>query len=213
MRAGALPWPCCLIAACSSNPPPAAAPATPPAPPPLSAQDSSFINMAAAGGMAEVQEGQLAAKQAARPAVRAFGQKMVDDHTPVNQQLMSLASSKGATPPSQLSDADQAMLTKLQGMHGRAFDMAYARGQVTDHEKMLQLLKQESTDGTDPDLKSFAQQTIPTIQQHLTMAQDLAGMRRHSAAKPATAKTMTPAKATTPAKSTAAPASKAPAAK
>ena len=170
------------IAACSSTPAPAPVAAIP-SPPPLSDQDSAFINAAAAGGLAEVQDGTVAAKQAARPAVRAFGQKMVDDHTPVNQQLMTLATSKGATPPTTLSDADQAMLTKLSAMHGRAFDTAYLRGQVTAHQQMAQILTKETTDGTDADLKAFAQQTLPAVQQHLAMARSLAGMRPMKAMK------------------------------
>jgi putative membrane protein len=163
------------IAACSTSAPPP--PAAPPAPPPLSEQDSGFINQAALGGLAEVQDGQLAATKAARAAVKAFGTQMVNDHTQVNQQLMTLAGGKGVTPPSALSDADQAALKKLSSLHGRAFDTAYLRAQVAGHQQMVQLLQQEIAQGTDPDLKAFAQATLPEVQQHLAKARSLAGMR------------------------------------
>jgi len=163
------------IAACSSTPPPPPPPAAPPAPPPLSEQDSSFINQAALGGLSEVQDGQLAATQAARAAVKAFGQQMVTDHTQVDQQLATLASAKGATPPTTLSDADKAMLAKLSALHGRAFDTAYLRGQIAGHMQMVKLLQQEIAQGTDADLKAFAQSTLPEVQAHLAKARALAG--------------------------------------
>lgn len=165
------------LAACSNgSPPPVAAAPPAPTPPPLSAQDSSFINQAAAGGMAEVQEGQLAASKAPLPAVRQFGNDMVSQHTRVNQQLMSLAQSKGATPPIDLDPSDAAMLHRLQGLRGRSFDTEYLRGQIAGHEKMVQLLQQEIKDGTDPDLKAFAEHTLPTVQEHLARAERLAGI-------------------------------------
>jgi putative membrane protein len=128
--------------------------------------------------LAEVQDADLAAKQAARAAVKAFGQQMVTDHTQADQQLISLATSKGATPPTTLSDADQAMLTKLAGLHGRAFDIAYLRAQIAGHQQMLKLLQQEIAQGNDADLKAFAQAMLPTVQAHLAKARALAGLRR-----------------------------------
>ncbi|MBV9786466.1 MAG: DUF4142 domain-containing protein [Acidisphaera sp.] len=166
------------LAACSGNNPPPMASA-PPAPPPpqLSAQDTSFINQAAAGGMAEVQDGQLAASKAPVAGVRQFGSDMVSQHTQVNQQLMTLAQSKGVTPSTDLDPSDAAMLHRLQGLRGRSFDTEYLRGQIAGHEKMAQLLQQEISQGSDPDLKAFAQQTLPTVQEHLARAQKLAGVR------------------------------------
>jgi putative membrane protein len=160
------------LAACSSNPPPPPAPAAPPAPA-LNETDNTFINQAALGGMAEVQFGQLAAQKAARPAVKQFGQQMVTDHTPVNQQLMQLAQAKGVTPPADLDPAHQAILARLQRERGATFDRDYMRGQVADHQAMIALFQRESQEGADPDLKNFAGQVLPQLQQHLQMAQSL----------------------------------------
>ncbi len=96
---------------------------------------------------------------------------MIDDHTPNNAQLMKLANSKGITPPTDVDAMQQKMMTKLQGMDGKKFDTAYLNGQVKSHEAMLKTFQMESKNGTDPDLKAFADSTIPTIQKHITMAQ------------------------------------------
>ena len=160
------------LAACSSPPPPPAAPVAPPAPA-LSETDTTFINQAALGGMAEVQFGQLAAQKASRPAVRDFGQQMVTDHTPLNQQLMQLAQAKGITPPADLDPAHQAILARLQRERGATFDRDYMRGQVSDHQAMIALFQREAQEGTDADLKNFATQGLPALQQHLQLAQSL----------------------------------------
>jgi putative membrane protein len=159
------------MAACSGTNTPPPVPAPPP--PALSQMDRDFITQAGAGGLAEVQLGALAAKQAARPAVRQFGQQMVDAHTPLNQQLDSLAQAKGITPPANLDPAHQAILTRLQREHGARFDSDYLRGQVADHQAQLNLFQTEANEGTDPDLKNFAATNAPMIQQHLTAARGL----------------------------------------
>jgi putative membrane protein len=70
------------------------------------------------------------------------------------------------------------MLNKLTSLHGRAFDTAYLRGQIAGHTQMVKLLQQEIAQGTDPDLKAFAQSILPQVQAHLAKARSLAGMRR-----------------------------------
>ena len=59
---------------------------------PLSGADSQFATKAAAGGIAEVKLGELAQKNASSPDVKAFGQKMVDDHTKAGNKLKSIVS-------------------------------------------------------------------------------------------------------------------------
>jgi putative membrane protein len=158
----------------------AAAPA--PAPPPLSAADTNFINAAATSGMTEVQAAQLAAQRASRPAVKEFAQQLVTDHTQLNQQLMQLAQRKGVTPPAQ---PDQSAMQSMQRMRGRGFDRQFLRHEVADHQQALQLFQQEAQQGSDPDVKAFAQQAIPVLQQHLSTAQSLEGGRPMSHQPPA----------------------------
>ena len=138
----------------------------------LSAMDKKFITKAAQGGMAEVQLAQLAQQKSTDDNVKKFAQKMIDDHTPANDKLTQIATAKGDTPPTDLSAADQKMMSKLQGMDGKKFDSTYLKGQVKSHKEMLKLFSDESKKGSDADLKAFADQTIPVVQSHITMAQN-----------------------------------------
>lgn len=141
--------------------------------PTLSTTDATFINMAATSGIEEVTFGQLAATKATTRAIRGFASKMVTDHTAANQQLMALANAKQITPPTTMDSAHEATYQTLQNTRGHAFDKMYMDGQVQDHQMVVQAFQTEANSGTDPDVKAFAQQMLPTLQQHLTMAQRL----------------------------------------
>ena len=163
------PAPAMTASPAMTAPPAATAPATPAN---LSKVDKEFITKAAQGGTAEVQMAQLAQQKSQSASVKQFAQGMIDDHTPNNQKLTDLATSKGVTAPTEPSAAQQKMLARLQTLDGAKFDHAYMSGQVKSHQTMLKLFEHEATNGKDTDLKSFAESTQPTIQKHLTMAQN-----------------------------------------
>jgi putative membrane protein len=139
----------------------------------LGSTDHKFVMEAAMGGMEEVQLGQLAAQKASDPDVKNFGQHMVDDHSKANTQLMQLASQKGVTPPTTLPADKQKDMDKLNSLSGAAFDKAYMSMMVKDHKKDVAEFQKESKSGKDSDLKSFASTTLPTLENHLKMAQDI----------------------------------------
>jgi putative membrane protein len=140
----------------------------------LSSTDRNFIMKAAEGGMAEVQLGQLASQNGSSDDVKKFGQRMVDDHTKANDQLKQIAQSKGVQVPADLSAKDKAMKDKLSKMTGAEFDRAYMKDMVQDHTKDVSEFRKASTSAKDPDVKSFASQTLPTLEDHLKEAKSIA---------------------------------------
>ncbi|HJT70527.1 MAG TPA: DUF4142 domain-containing protein [Terriglobales bacterium] len=140
----------------------------------LSASDQQFIKKAAEGGLAEVQLGQLATEKASSPEVKQFGQRMVDDHSKANDQLKQVASQKGVTVPDKLNAKDAATKAKLEKLSGEAFDRAYMKDMVTDHTKDVSEFKMASKNAKDPDVKNFASQTLPTLEEHLKQAKSIA---------------------------------------
>lgn len=137
----------------------------------LGQQDQQFVEKAAQGGMAEVELGQLAAEKAEADAVKQFGQRMVQDHSNANQKLMAIAQEKGINPPQALSEEQQNIKEMLSQMSGSQFDKAYMAAMVEDHQKTIDLFQKEAEQGQDPALKQFASETLPTLQEHLEMAQ------------------------------------------
>jgi putative membrane protein len=169
--AQAVPPPASAMAPGGAGPSKSAPADTTPMTAELSAADKKFVEKAASGGMAEVQAAQLAQQKADDQKVKDFAQQMITDHTTANQQLTALAQKKGVTVPADLDSKDQKELDKLGKLDGKKFDKAYMKTQVKAHQAMLTLLQKEAKGGKDADLKSFADQTIPTVQKHLDMAQ------------------------------------------
>lgn len=137
----------------------------------LSNPDATFANKAAQGGMAEVQLGQLATQKASNPDVKAFGQRMVDDHSKANDEFKGIVSRKGVTLPTGLDAKDQATYDRLSKLEGAAFDRAYMADMVKDHRADIAEFEKEANSGSDPDIKGFAAKTLPTLKHHLEMAE------------------------------------------
>jgi len=150
----------------------------------LAAADSKFVHEAAAGGMAEVELGKLAADKATNPDVKAFGQRMVDDHGKANDELKALASQKGVTVPAAPDPAAKAVHDRLSKLSGAAFDKAYMQDMVKDHDKDVAAFKHASTSAADPDLKAWAAKTLPTLQEHQTQAKSINTKLGSSSSKP-----------------------------
>lgn len=144
-----------------------------PAPHQPNQQDRLFVEQASTGGMAEVELGKLAERKSQDPAVKGFAQRMIQDHTKANNQLISLAKQAGTPLGSSLDAEHEGVRATLEKLDGHQFDVAYVDGQVQDHQKTAQLLEWEIGSGQDMALKRFASETLPTVLQHLQMAQDL----------------------------------------
>lgn len=144
----------------------------------MSSSDHNFLMDAAMGGMMEVELGKLATTNGTSDAVKQFGQRMVDDHSKANAELMSLATTKGITLPTELDEKHRAHVTKLTSLTGADFDREYSKMMLSDHKKDVSEFEKESTRGADADLKMFATNTLPTLREHLQMANALPGNER-----------------------------------
>jgi putative membrane protein len=135
--------------------------------------DVHFAREAAQGGMAEVKLGQLAQEKGSSDTVKTFGKRMVDDHSKAGDKLKEVASHESITLPSDLSAKDQATYDRLSKLNGAAFDRAYARDMVKDHETDVAAFQKEANAGKNDSLKSFASETLPTLQDHLKQAKEM----------------------------------------
>jgi putative membrane protein len=134
----------------------------------MKSPDVAFAMKAAQGGMAEVQMGQLAVQNASNPDVKAFGQQMMDDHTKANDKLKSVAQAQNMTIPESVDAKHQSEYTKLQSLSGPSFDREYVKCMVKDHEEDVKEFQKEANTGKDPQIKAFASETLPVLEQHLS---------------------------------------------
>jgi len=140
--------------------------------------DKKFVREAAQGGMAEVELGKLATEKASSDEVKKFGQRMVDDHTKAGNELKQIAGEKGIVVSQQLSAKDKMTKDRLSKLSGEQFDKAYMADMVKDHTQDVADFQKEANSGADSDVKNFAAKTLPTLQDHLREAKQIAPMTK-----------------------------------
>jgi len=136
--------------------------------------DQAFVRKALEGGAAEVQLGQLAQQKSQSDDVKQFGQKMVEDHTQLGDQMKPIAQQLGVKEPKGLSKKDKELVAKLERLSGQQFDEAYIQAMVKDHKQDLKEFKDEAQAAQNPNVKQVAQQGAGVISQHLQMIQQIA---------------------------------------
>jgi len=137
----------------------------------IPAADKTFVEKAAVGGLAEVAMGKMAQQKGSSDQVKQFGSRMVDDHSKANDELKQVASSKGITLPTDLDAKHKSKIDKMQKLSGAQFDRAYMDDMVADHKQDVAEFRKEANSGKDSDIKAFAAKTLPTLEDHLKMAQ------------------------------------------
>lgn len=137
--------------------------------------DSKMMTDLAEANIAEIETGKLALDKTKNDQIKTFAQQMIDDHTSAQKDLQTLAQSKGVKLPAGTDLEHKAMATALKALSGNTFDNQYVkRAGVGDHERTIKLLQKVQKDGQDADMKALAAKMLPTVQQHLQMAQQLA---------------------------------------
>jgi len=131
------------------------------------------MQKAAQGGIAEVELGQLASQKASDAQVKQFAERMVADHSKANDKLKQVAASKNVTLPSDVPADAKRERDKLSKLSGNKFDREYMSHMRSDHKKDASLFRSASKSAKDADVKQFASETLPTIEDHLKMAQSV----------------------------------------
>lgn len=144
---------------------------TPTIPPSVSKADQDFAVNTADAGMTEIQAGQLTQQKGVGKDVKEYGAMMVKDHTEAADKLKAVAASKNITLPSTISTDMQKNIDDLQKKEGKDFDKAYIDMMISDHKKVISMFNDEAKNGSDADIRAFANSTLHTLQHHLDEAQ------------------------------------------
>ena len=132
---------------------------------------TEFVTQAANSNMFEIQSSQLALDKAQDNRIRDFAQSMIKDHTAASDKLKAAAQNQ--TVPTTLDQEHTRMLQQLQQASGNDFNRSYVQMQFDGHQKAVALFEAYGQNGDDPQLKQFAQQTVPTLREHLQHVTDI----------------------------------------
>ena len=142
--------------------------------------DKDFVKKALEGRSAEVELGRLAQQRSRSEDVRQFGQKMVDDHSQLGDQIKPIAQQLGVKEPKEPSKKDKQLIARLGALSGTQFDEAYIQAMMKDHKQDLKEFKDEARLAQDPNVKQVARQGSGVVSQHLRLIEQIA--QRHNVA-------------------------------
>jgi putative membrane protein len=135
--------------------------------------DKQFLATAAQSDVNEIKLSELAQQKATNPAVKAFADKMVTEHTQLSASMKPYAESWGVQPPAGLDDDHQKEYDKLNGLSGNDFDKEYMDQMVTDHTKALSAFTKEAKDTKDAKFRASVLKGKTAVAAHKNMAYDL----------------------------------------
>ena len=134
---------------------------------------AEFINDASAKGMADIEASRLAHQKSESKEIKDFTIIVINDRTTANQHLAKIARQLDlpVAPREEVVDKAKALMPQVQ--EGASFDQAYAASQVKTTQEAIEQLEQEAQTTDVPEIKAFAEETLPKLQNHLQMARAL----------------------------------------
>jgi putative membrane protein len=139
----------------------------------ISPTTADFVKEAAMSDMTEIAASKLG-QERGNAEEKTFAGQMITDHTKTSEELKAMTSGdvKAAT-PSALDSSSQSKVDKLKDAKPDDFSSDFNSMQVSAHKDAVSLFERYAKGGDDPKLKDWARKTLPTLQHHLEMAQNL----------------------------------------
>jgi putative membrane protein len=130
-------------------------------------ETTDFLVKAANGGMTEVKAAEIASTKSTNKAITDFAAMMKTDHGAANNEVIALAQKRNVTLPTSVGDDKQKELDDMAKMNGKDFDKDYVKAMVKGHEETVDMFKKASDKVKDSEVKTFIDNTLPTLQKHL----------------------------------------------
>jgi len=137
----------------------------------VSGADKEFVKKASEINVAEIQAGGVAQQKGSSSQVKMLAEHMAKDHSKAEDELQSLAKSKGIELKQDTTVGKKMETMGLEKANGEKFDNEFLEHQAKDHQTAIKLFETELQKGSDPEIKSWAEKTIPVLKSHLAMAE------------------------------------------
>lgn len=140
----------------------------------LSSADQALMMEVAKGGMMQLEVSKVAVQKATNEEVRQLAQAEVEEQTGLSAKLKEIAQAKGVTLPSAPDAETSAMVSRMQGISGMAFDRMYVtESGVKGHEKLDGVMSKVKSSASDSNLKDVAKAAHPLVKAHLKVSREI----------------------------------------
>ena len=135
--------------------------------------DNEFLAMASECCNCQCSMIELAEKQASRPEVKEFAQKLEKDHKAIQKELAATLKDRKVDAATEASKETKARCTKLGKLEGKEFDTAFLKHVVADHQKAISACENQIKNGKDEKATEFATMAVKKLREHLKEAKKL----------------------------------------
>lgn len=132
----------------------------------------NFMKQAAIASTMEIELGKAAMSNSDNAKVKEFAAKMIADHTVAKSDLMKIAENAGVLLTNDYPSDVRTHIDEMKKAKGKAFDQHYVDMMVKDHSKTIALFK-SATRVRDNEVKDYATNTLPVLEEHYRMATEL----------------------------------------
>lgn len=140
----------------------------------MNAMDKQFTTKVSQGNIAEIKTSQLALKKSSDKRVRMIATMLIQQHGVAQKDLKAVARLHQVSLPADTDPMHKREYRMLSRMSGTAFDKAYMKGQVRDHNATVALFNKQLANGNETHVRSYAAKYLPDIQNHTMMIHNVA---------------------------------------
>ena len=136
--------------------------------------DQAFALFAASSGLAEIEGARLTLRSSKSADVRDYAQKLMREHARSGDELRRIVAPHGLSLPTAPTGRHADLVTKLSGVSVQDLDEAFLlRFGVDAHKETIALFERHVVEAKDPQLRRYAEQTLPTLREHVSAAHKL----------------------------------------
>jgi putative membrane protein len=136
--------------------------------------DQMFVHDTLEDNQAQVEMSRLAQQKSSSTDVKQFGEKMVQIHTELNNQLTPAAKELGMSAPDGPSKKEKKEIERLQALSGPDFDTEYIQAMAKQQQHDLKEFKDEAQSGQTANIQQAAKQDEPVLAEHYQVLEKLA---------------------------------------
>jgi putative membrane protein len=140
---------------------------------PAESPDALFVHKAGEGDLAELEFSRLAADHAASPKVRAYAQRVVQEHGQSSRELAIIAAHENIALPDMVDEEHSQVLDALANEGGAAFDNNYITAMLAAHQQLAGLMKSSEAAVSTDELRSYIKKTLPVVEREQRLAQEV----------------------------------------
>jgi putative membrane protein len=139
----------------------------------VSQSEQDFMTKAVQANMAEIEAARMALQKSGNSDVKDYANMIKRDHTNALEDLTDLMKDKNVQQPKTIAADTEQDISRMNTLSGGEFDREFVNMMVSDHQKAIELFRDQQSSAQNRDVKKYVDDVLPKLEMHLEKAQRL----------------------------------------